>query len=121
MSGFPAGFPHGGAEFAEALLVSITAAAIALFALRRLPPKVLVAWLIAQGFILAVLEQLTPFTSTMILLGVIGACLVRDTPAWSVTRFSLATFEERSVEGRGFELEWLGFKLLIAVGRLPQR
>lgn len=41
-------------------------------------------------------------------------------PRWALSQFSLVSFADRSFDGRSLELEWLGFKLLIAIGRLPK-
>lgn len=41
-------------------------------------------------------------------------------PRCATTKFGLVSFEERSLDGRALEIEWLGFKLLLAIGRLPR-
>lgn len=91
------------------------------FATRLAPGRVLVAWLTVYAIISTVLMPPSLFSWSMIALGIAAASIVRDPPRCSTGTFGLVSFRERSFVGRAIELEWLGFKLLIAAGRLPPR
>lgn len=43
------------------------------------------------------------------------------TPRWASGKFGLVSFADCSFEGQSFELEWLGLKLLVAIGRMPKQ